>query len=914
MKIKPFFLIALLLLLTSNIVYGVLAYDNYPTWSKSIENFASEKYRISLTGDQSLVYAINRSFVIGLSTFDGVKRIEYLPARDGDMVDGVVVHGSGGYIVSIVNGTFISVYNVTSYKITIFKANSTVENIILPKKVDKEYTIVYTTSDGNITRVDARVPGNVIVKWSTRMSSKIIAIDCDEPFYRILAGLNDGTVALVDPIDGEIIESVKLGDSITSLKVSSSGFLATVTTKNELHILRTDTLEDASEKIVFSNTQCTSSTISYDDWGGRVAVGLSNGTIFYHKLLTEEYGKAVISSSAVKIVGDKNLDYIAWTSGGNVGVTKFMGETLWSYTVSTTTDISIAFNDENPDYLIACTKTKIIAFTRKPSAKITLEVNPKVIGLGNNVTFEGKIEPTLSNQTIKFYIQDQGVWKEIGWTLTDKLGAFKFTYKPADAGLFTVKALWEGNDEFKETSTTNVMDVRKPVKIEVRAANIYGKPIQNLKVIVNGTRYYTNTDGTAKIEAYAGTLNIVVENVSNITSDMRYRFKVWENVGVEKNQLTIKVDSNMTLTAKYTIEYRVTVETPKYFLYDLSPLSPDQWYENGTKVEAILLPIESFNTTSTRIVFMGWEGSGPGAYSGKSKKATLNVFGPVYEKILWKKQYKLNILMTPSTLNLDKVRVQPTSIDYWYDEGVDVEIEAPEQIYVGENVRYVFSQCKYDGTITSLKKISLKLDNPRTVNITYYVQYYLKVSSDFGDTEGTGWYNSSQKAVFRIINSTLYVSEGVRRVFVEWRGNISSASPVGQIVLNGPANVHAVFVTQYFLNVTSEYSQVLSKTGQQNPSKWYNEGVEVTFYILEQTVDKDFFTYYSFEGWRGDIESTEPMVTLKMVKPYNIRAQWRLEWKMSNVIMVILPIVAVAAIMVWLIFYKKRKVKETDLK
>jgi hypothetical protein len=90
--------------------------------------------------------------------------------------------------------------------------------------------------------------------------------------------------------------------------------------------------------------------------------------------------------------------------------------------------------------------------------------------------------------------------------------------------------------------------------------------------------------------------------------------------------------------------------------------------------------------------------------------------------------------------------------------------------------------------------------------------------------------------------------------------------------------------------------------------------VEVTFYILEQTVDKDFFTYYSFEGWRGDIESIEPTVTLKMVKPYNIRAQWRLEWKMSNVIMVILPIAAVAAIMVWLIFYKKRKVKETDLK
>ncbi len=911
MKTKLVLAIVLTLLLIPNIIYTVLAYDNSPTWAKNIENFAIEKYRISLTGDQSLVYAINRSFVIGLSTFDGDKKLEYLPARYGDMIDGVVVHGSGSYIVSIINGTFISVYNRTNYKITVFKANSTVENIILPKKVDREYTIVYTTSDGNITRVDANVPGNVVVKWNTRMTSKIIAIDCDEPFYRILAGLYDGTVALVDPGEGIIINSIKLDDSITSLKVSSFGFFATVTTKNELYILRTDTLY-VLEKIVFSNTQCISSAISYD--GGRIAVGLSNGTIFYYKPLTNEDSKIVVSSNVVKIVGDKNLDYIAWTSGGKVGVTKFMGETLWSYTVSTTTDVSIAFNDESPNYLIACTKTRVITFTRKPFAKITLEVNPKVIGLGNNVTFEGTIDPKLSNQTIKFYIQDEGMWKEIGWTLTDKFGAFKFVYKPTEAGLFTVKALWEGNDEFKETWTTNVIDVREPIVIEFRAASINGKPIQNLKITVNGTRYYTNTDGTARIEAYAGTVNIVVENVSNITSDTRYRFKVWENLGVEKSQLTIKVDSNTTLTAKYTIEYRLTVEAPKYFLYDLSPSIPDQWYENGTKVEATILPIESYNTTGTRIVFMGWEGTGPGAYSGLSRKATINVFGPVYEKILWKKQYKLNILMTPSTLNLNNVRIQPFSGDYWYDEGADVKIEAPEQVYVGENVRYVFSQCKCDGILTSLRNVALKLDEPRTVNITYYVQYYLKVTSDFGDTEGTGWYNSSQKAVFRIINSTINVSEGIRKVFVEWRGNISSTSPVGQIVLNGPANVHAVFITQYFLNVSSEHSQVLSKTMQQNPSKWYNEGVEVTFYILDLTVDRDFFTYYSFEGWRGDIESTEPMVTLKMVKPYNIRAQWKLEWKISNIIIVALPITVAAAIMFWLTYSKKRKLKENNVK
>jgi len=894
-------ILLLLTALASCLAYGALAYDNSPTWTRSVECYAREGYRISLTGDQSVVYVINRSFVVGLSAGDGGKVVEYLPARYGDIVDGIVAHSSGRYVVSIVNGTFLSVYDAAGYRSTIFRANSTVDEIVLPKAVE-EYAVVYATSDGNITRVDLTSSGTPVVKWSTRMPSKIKAVDCDGSFTRILVGSDDGTLALVSPADGKIVKSVKLDSSITSLKVSGFGFFASVTTESSLYVFRTDTLY-ALETETFPGTQCTSSTISDD--GGRVALGLGNGTILYFKPLTEELSKTVVSSSKVKVAGDSGLNYVAWSSEGKVGVTKFMGESLWSYTISTSADVSIAFNSDDPRYLIACTKTRVYTFTRKPFAKLTLNATPKVIGLGGNVTVEGAMEPKLSNQTIKFYAQKgQGNWTEVGWTLTDSMGAFRFTYRPSEAGVLTVKAVWEGDEEFKETSAATTVDVRKPITVEVRALDLNNRPLQNLKVTVNGTRYYTDSSGRIKIETFAGTLNIVAENVSNVTSTLRYRFKVWENNNVAKSQLTTYVDSNTTFTVRYTIECKLSVEAPKYFLYDLSPSSVDQWYENGTKVEIILFPIGSYNTTSTRIVFVGWEGSGPGAYSGPEAKATVKVLGPVYEKILWKRQYKLDVVTAPSTLGLEGVKVNPPSKDLWYDEGAKVEVEAPALVYAGENVRYIFSHLQYGNTLSLSRNISLVLDSPKTVNIAYYVQYYLRVTADIGETEGSGWYNSSQRATFRVLNSTIYVSKGARKVFVEWRGNVSTASPSGQIVLNGPANVHAVFVTQYLLNVTSEHSMVLSRAAQENPSKWYNEGVEVSFYILDLTVDRDFLTYYVFDRWTGDVESGDPTVTVKMVKPYNIVAEWRVEWKTVNVLIVVV-IVAAAALLI--AYYRKRK-------
>ncbi len=885
------------------------AYDNLPTWTKSIENYASEKYRISLTGDQNIVYAINRSLVIGLSPVDGSKRVEILPARYVDIVDGVKVHDSGKYVVSIVNGTYVSVYNSTSYRSFIFKANATVENIILPKNIEKEYTIVYTTSDGNVTRADLIMPANLSIKWNTKVGTKIKAIDYDNSFYRILAGSEDGTLTLIDPMNGKIIKSIRLDDSITSLDVSGFGFFATVTTKNRFYLIRTDTLY-IIETATLSNTQFISSLISYD--GRKVALGLSNGTILYHSTLTGEWYKTIISKNAVNILGDKNLDYIAWTSEGKVGITKFAGENLWSYTISTTAaDIAIVFGEEEPEYLIACTKTKILSFTRKPFAKITLNAIPNVIGLGNNITFEGTLTPSIANQTIKLYIQEnQTTWTEIGQTTTDSKGNFKFTFKPTIAGKLTFKALWEGNLDFKETTITTTVDVRKPITITIKAVDLNGNPLPKLMITVNGTKYYTNSSGYTKIYTYAGTVNLITENTSNITSVSRYKFKVWEELGLTKNQITYKADSDKTFTVKYTIEYMLRVDKPKYFIYDLSPSNPDHWYENGTKVEITILPIESYNTTNTRIIFVGWEGSGPGSYSGEDYKAKVTVLGPLIEKILWKLQYKLDIIMSPNVLDFKAVKVQPFTEDYWFDEGKEVSVEAPAYIYSGENIRYCFSYSKYDSIVNYLRSFSLKLDKPKTLNITYYIQYYLKVSSDYGIVEGTGWYNASQKATFRILNSTIYVSEGIRKVFVEWKGNMTTTSTLGQIVMHGPANLYAVFVTQYFLNVTSEHAQVLSKNFQENPTKWYNEGVEVSFYISDLTVDRDFFTYYAFEKWVGDIESNELTITLKMSRPYNVKAKWNIEWKTGNILLTFIPILVAAAIMLWILYSKKYRKKD----
>jgi len=904
------FCTVLVLFLTISIFQNVEGYSNSSLWSKNLVTYTPQKYRVSITDDQTMVVSNNGSTVVGLNTLDGQTSLSYLPARNGDIIDGVIIHPSKKYVASIVNGSFISIFNITSSRRVIFNANSTIKNILLPQTYSRGgYTLYYSTSDFSISRVDTNISGRVTLTWHIHLNADVNMIDSDDSSYRIVAGLNNGTLLVLNPFNGGIINAKNFAAPITSLKISSFGFFAVTTSDGMFYMIRTDNLY-VLQSLSFGSNKGISSAISGD--GEKIAVGLSNGTIFYLKYLTGETGRAVVSNSPVNIVADKALNYVAWSSGRQVGFAKYMENPLWTSTVTeTTSDVSVAMARDNPSYVVGCSKTKIVLFDKRPNAQLTLSAKPSVVGFGKNITFSGQLAPALSGQTIQFSVQSNStdIWKPIGTNLTDSLGRFQFTWKANVTGSPNIKAAWPGNSDFRETFATASVDVRKTVALTVKAITVYGKPIQNIRVTANGTRYYTDSTGYVIIPTYAGTVSLVVEKTNEFGPDSRYQFMVWETSGLTQNQLSLKINSDTSLIAKYAIAYRVNFTLPIHFLVDTSPGGSDGWFENGTSVEILAQPLANYNTSSSRILFVSWEGTGNGAYSGPAKRSNIKVLGPIKETLVWKRQFKLNLLTTPTDINKNNVRILPPTLDYWFDEGARITLEAPDIVPYGTGTRYVFAQWKNDTGKYSIRTLYILMNNARTANVSYYIQYYLDVMSDASQTTGTGWYNSSEQTAFSVLETIVSSSLGARRKFVDWTGNISSSTAVNHIIMIGPASVHANYVTQYFLNVTSPFSSIISKYSQNNPSNWYSEGTEVTFSILNLRVEKDFFSYYYFDGWSGDVDSIDPTVVVKMIAPIKVNAIWKEEIIFGNVFLAVLPVIVIVGTVFWLLFRKQFKTK-----
>ncbi|MGQ9781948.1 MAG: hypothetical protein ACUVQ8_06850 [Nitrososphaeria archaeon] len=887
----------------------VLGYSNPPLWSSNLITYAPQKLRISQTSDQDLVFTSNRSFVIGLNVAGGQISLSYLPARNSDVIDGVIAHPSGKYIVSIVNGSYVNVFNQTRNRSSTFKANSSVKNILLPQTYSGgPYTLFYSTADYSLSRVDISVPGSPSLAWKIHFSSDVNALDADDSLYRIVAGLNNGTLLVLDPLNGGVLVKRDFGVPITSMKISAFGFFLALTTSDGMfYFVRTDNLY-VLQSFSFEAAKGVSTAISYD--GEKVAVGLSNGTIFYFRYLTGEQKKAAVYSSAISLVADKNLDYVAWASNRQVGLTKFGENSLWSSTVSdTATDISVSIANENPLYVISCSKTRILVFDRRPVAQITMSASPQTVGIGKDVTLSGQLTPTLANQTIRFYIRSNSsdVWKMLGDNKTDSSGRFRFRWKVNVTGSPSVKVTWSGNEDFRESEATLSLDVRRAVTVTVRATTIAGNPIPNTRITVNGTKYYTNQSGYLTASTYVGTLTLNADNSFEFATDSRYQFKMWDPLEISRNQISLKIESDMQLTAKYTIAYRVNFTLPKYFLVDTSPSGNDGWFENGTAVKIIPLPLsEEYNTSSSRILFVGWQGTGRGSYSGPSLTPTVKVLEPIKESILWKRQFRLGVITSPSPINTSVISVNPSSKDYWFDEGSVVALEAPETVpYLG-GIRYVFSLWKIDTATYGNKVLNLMMDMAKTVNASFYIQYFLDISADVGRTTGTGWYNQSQKATFSVLETTIPSGSGIRKKFVGWVGNFTSAAAIGEVLVDGPMAVHANYVTQFYLNATSQHSRVILEGKKEDPSGWYNEGARVTFSIESLREEKDFFSYYSFDGWRGDVESMETTVSVNIVRPTTVKAEWTEEMIVENVLLIVIPAIVVASLVSWFYYRKIR--------
>lgn len=197
-------------------------------------------------------------------------------------------------------------------------------------------------------------------------------------------------------------------------------------------------------------------------------------------------------------------------------------------------------------------------------------------------------------------------------------------------------------------------------------------------------------------------------------------------------------------------------------------------------VSSLIAPLNA----NQRYVFSSWTGD----FSGAAPSGTLTM------------NSAKNVVANYQLQNFLKVTVDPQGIASATGEGWYIPTESvtvgplPASISGGEGARYVLEQWMVDDAPVSGTSVQVNMDLPHTVVAHYKTQYRLTVSSDYGITEGGGWYDAGDSATFSV-TSPVDTSYGVKQVFERWSGDSQSGSATATIVMDSPNSVTAVWRT-----------------------------------------------------------------------------------------------------------------------
>jgi subtilisin family serine protease len=125
---------------------------------------------------------------------------------------------------------------------------------------------------------------------------------------------------------------------------------------------------------------------------------------------------------------------------------------------------------------------------------------------------------------------------------------------------------------------------------------------------------------------------------------------------------------------------------------------------------------------------------------------------------------------------------------YYYPKGSDFNITFPRQIQVASDTRYVLQAENLVGVVDPV------------IQVKYRTQYLLTVTSQFGPTGGSGWYDANT-------NATLYAPEtapvpgmpgylGAHYVLTYWLTD-NGATASNTLLMNGPESATAVYTMSF---------------------------------------------------------------------------------------------------------------------
>ena len=210
-------------------------------------------------------------------------------------------------------------------------------------------------------------------------------------------------------------------------------------------------------------------------------------------------------------------------------------------------------------------------------------------------------------------------------------------------------------------------------------------------------------------------------------------------------------------------------------------LSSSIEYAAYSQIPISVPKIIQINSTA-RLVFSNWIGYGVGSYSGTSNYSIVTMYSNITERAVYTLEYFVNVSSS-----------FPTYGTGWYAANATAKYGVEKSIiYITNQSRFVFSSWS-NGNLQP--NGTVKVTSPLKLIGAYSQQFLVEVSSQYGNTTGSGWVNAGKKDIISVTSPFKNISNTERLAFSEWSNG--SAEPKLEVNVTKPITLTALYVYQF---------------------------------------------------------------------------------------------------------------------
>ena len=223
--------------------------------------------------------------------------------------------------------------------------------------------------------------------------------------------------------------------------------------------------------------------------------------------------------------------------------------------------------------------------------------------------------------------------------------------------------------------------------------------------------------------------------------DTRQMFTGWSGdasgVGLTSNGITMNSPKTANATWKTQFYLNASSDPP-----GVSQVTGSGWYDSGVSANISSLAVIPA-TESTRLKFDHWSG----AFDGQSPTGIIVMDRPKSVTAHYVSQYLLTVQYDPASIESTYNETHAG----WYNANANVQLGPPPPIISLSTVeRLRFSGWVENATLNSTPSITVLINNPQTITLSYKTQYYVDVRSQYGAASGSGWYDKGSSATISV--------------------------------------------------------------------------------------------------------------------------------------------------------------------